>query len=75
MYWADALANGNNAELAEKFAPVAKALKENEDKIIEELLAVEGKAVDMGGYYHPNDELAEKAMRPSATLNGIIDAI
>ena len=75
MYWADALANGNNAELAEKFAPVAKALKENEDKIIEELLAVEGKAVDMGGYYHPNDELAEKAMRPSATLNGIIDGI
>ena len=76
MYWADALAaNGSNAELAEKFAPVAKALKENEDKIIEELLAVEGKAVDMGGYYHPNDELAEKAMRPSATLNGIIDAI
>ena len=75
MYWADALANGKNAELAEKFAPVAQALKENEDKIIEELLAVEGKAVDMGGYYHPNDELAEKAMRPSATLNGIIDAI
>lgn len=75
MYWADALANGNNAELAEKFAPVAKALKENEDKIIEELLAVEGKAVDMGGYYHPNDELAQKAMRPSATLNAIIDGI
>ena len=75
MYWADALANGNNAELAEKFAPVAKALKENEDKIIEELLAVEGKAVDMGGYYHPNDELAQKAMRPSATLNSIIDGI
>ena len=70
MYWADALANGNNAELAEKFAPVAQALKENEDKIIEELLAV-----DMGGYSHPNDELAQKAMRPSATLNAIIDGI
>jgi len=44
-------------------------------EIIEELLAVEGKAQDIGGYYHPNDELAEKAMRPSATLNGIIDGI
>jgi isocitrate dehydrogenase len=75
QYWADALANGSNAELAQKFAPVAKALKENEAKIIEELLAVEGKAQDIGGYFHPNDELAEKAMRPSATLNAIIDAI
>ena len=75
QYWADALANGSNAELAEKFAPVAQALKDNEAKIIEELLAVEGKAQDIGGYYHPNDELAEKAMRPSATLNGIIDGI
>jgi len=75
QYWADALANGSDAELAEKFAPVAKALKENEAKIIEELLAVEGKAQDIGGYFHPNDALAEKAMRPSATLNAIIDAI
>ncbi|SFV51729.1 Isocitrate dehydrogenase [NADP]; Monomeric isocitrate dehydrogenase [NADP] [hydrothermal vent metagenome] len=75
QYWADALANGENAELAEKFAPVAKALKENEAKILEELLAVEGKAQDIGGYYHPNDELAEKAMRPSATLNDIINNI
>jgi len=75
QYWADALANGADAELAEKFAPVAAALKENEAKIIEELLSVEGKAQDIGGYFHPNDELAEKAMRPSATLNAIIDAI
>ncbi len=75
QYWADALANGKNAELAQKFAPVAQALKDNEAKIIEELLSVEGKAQDIGGYYHPNDELAEKAMRPSATLNSIIDAI
>ncbi len=75
LYWAEALANSNNSELAEKFAPVAEALKENEAKIIEELLAVEGKPADIGGYYKPNDELAEKAMRPSATLNGIIDAI
>jgi len=75
LYWAEALANGKNAELAEKFAPVAKALKENEEKILEELLAVEGKPQDIGGYFHPNDELTEKAMRPSATLNAIIDAI
>jgi len=75
QYWAEALAEGSSATLAAKFAPVAKALKENEDKIIEELLAVEGKAQDIGGYFHPNDELAAKAMRPSATLNAIIDAI
>jgi len=75
QYWADALANGSDAELAAKFAPVAKALKENEEKIMEELLAVEGNPQDVGGYFHPNDALASKAMRPSATLNAIIDAI
>jgi len=75
QYWADALANGANAELAEKFAPVAQALKDNEATIIAELLAVEGKAQDIGGYFNPNEELAEKAMRPSATLNAIIDNI
>jgi len=74
-YWADALANGDNAELAEKFAPVAQALKDNEDKIIEELLVVEGNAQDIGGYFHPDDAKAEAAMRPSATLNAIIDNI
>ena len=77
QYWADALANGNDADLAAKFAPVAAALKENEDKIMEELMAAEGegKTTDVGGYFHPNDEMAAKAMRPSATLNSIIDAI
>jgi isocitrate dehydrogenase len=75
QFWAKALAESDNAELASKFAPVAKALTENEAKIMEELLAVEGKAQDIGGYYHPNDELAEKAMRPSATLNEIINNI
>ena len=75
QYWAEALANGENAELAEKFAPVAAALKENEAKIMEELLAVEGKMQDIGGYFHPDDAKAEAAMRPSATLNAIIDAI
>jgi isocitrate dehydrogenase len=77
QYWADALANGSDADLAAKFAPVAAALKENEDKIMEELMAAEGegKTTDVGGYFHPNDEMAAKAMRPSATLNSIIDAI
>jgi isocitrate dehydrogenase len=75
QYWAEALANGSDAELAAKFAPVAAELKEKEATIIAELLAVEGKAQDIGGYFHPNDEKAEAAMRPSATLNAIIDAI
>ncbi|MBN2824910.1 MAG: NADP-dependent isocitrate dehydrogenase [Campylobacterales bacterium] len=75
QYWANALAASDNADIAAKFAPVAKALTDNEAKIMEELLAVEGKAQDVGGYFHPNDEMAEKAMRPSATLNEIIDNI
>jgi len=76
QYWADALANQkDDAALAAKFVPVAAALKENEAKIIEELLSVEGKAQDIGGYYHPDDAKAEAAMRPSSTLNRIIDAI
>ncbi|MHC3994540.1 NADP-dependent isocitrate dehydrogenase [Thiomicrolovo sp. ZZH C-3] len=75
QYWATALADSSDAELQAKFTPVAKALKENEAKIMEELMAAEGKAQDIGGYYHPDDAKAEAAMRPSATLNAIIDAI
>jgi isocitrate dehydrogenase len=75
QYWAEALASSDNAEIASKFAPVAAELKEKEEQIMAELMAVEGKAQDVGGYFHPNDEMAEKAMRPSATLNAIIDAI
>jgi isocitrate dehydrogenase len=76
MYLAEALANQDeNKELAETFAPVAKELKDLEDKILEELLAVEGKQADIGGYYRPDDEKASKAMRPSQTLNTIIDKI
>ena len=71
----EALAEGDNAELAAKFAPVAKELKEKEDTIISELLAVEGKAQDIGGYFNPDDAKAETAMRPSATLNAIVNAI
>ncbi len=74
-YWAEALANSEQPLLAEKFAPVAKALAENEAKIIEEMLAIEGNPQDIGGYYHPDDAKAEKAMRPSETFNQIIDSI
>jgi len=76
QYWAEALANQtDDSELAAKFANVAKELKENEAKIMEELLAVEGKEQDIGGYFHPDDAKAQKAMRPSATLNKIVDSI
>jgi len=75
QYWAKALAEGADAELAAKFAPVAAELTAKEDTIISELLAVEGKAQDIGGYFNPDEAKAEKAMRPSATLNAIIDAI
>ena len=61
--------------LAEKFGPIAQALESNEDEIVGELNDAQGSAQDIGGYYQPNPELAAKAMRPSATLNGIIDGI
>lgn len=76
QYWANALASQTKAPaLAAKFAPVAKALVDNEAKIMEELMAAEGKAQDIGGYYRPDDVKANKAMRPSETLNKIIDSI
>ena len=76
MYWAQALAAQVKDEtLKAKFGPVAKALEENEEKIIQELLAAQGAPVDVGGYYHPDSELASRAMRPSATFNAIIDAL
>ena len=75
QFWAKALAESNNAALAAKFAPVATSLTENEETIISELLAIEGKAQDIGGYFNPDEAKAEAAMRPSATLNAIIDAI
>ncbi|NII73434.1 isocitrate dehydrogenase [Dyella sp. SG562] len=76
MYWAQALAGQNDdAELKAKFAPVAKALTENEDKIIGELNGAQGKAVDIHGYYHPDIALLGKAMRPSATFNAVVDGL
>ncbi len=75
LYWAQALAESGDAELRGYFAPIAKALRDNEAKIVSELIEVQGKPMDVGGYYLPNDELASKAMRPSATFNAIIDAL
>ncbi|MCB0106161.1 MAG: NADP-dependent isocitrate dehydrogenase, partial [Caldilineaceae bacterium] len=74
-YWAQALAaQDKDPELKAKFTPVAKALAENETKILDELNAAQGHAVDIGGYYQPNDAKASKAMRPSETLNRILAA-
>jgi len=76
MYWAQALADQEkDSELKAIFEPVAKALMENEEKIANELLEAQGKAMDIKGYYAPDEELKSQAMRPSATLNGIIDSI
>jgi isocitrate dehydrogenase len=76
LYWAQALAAQTaDKKIAEKFTKIAKDLADNTAKIDQELLAAQGKPQDVGGYYHPNDAKASKAMRPSATLNRIIDAI
>ena len=73
MYWAQELAAQNvDAELKAEFTPIAKAMTENEAKIVKELTECQGKAVDMGGYYLPDDAKTSAAMRPSATLNSII---
>ena len=75
-YWAEALANQTkDADIAAKFAPVAKALTENESKINDELIGAQGKPQDIDGYYRPDYEKTDKAMRPSATLNQIVDGI
>ncbi|MEI8102831.1 MAG: NADP-dependent isocitrate dehydrogenase [Chlorobium sp.] len=75
LYWAEALAaQSKEKELQARFTTLAKALADNEAAINAELIAAQGKPVDMGGYYHTDDALTEKAMRPSATLNVIIDA-
>ncbi len=75
-YWAEALANQtDDADLAAKFAPVAEQLVSNESAIAEELIAVQGEAMDIAGYFAPDLELGRKAMRPSQTLNAIIDSI
>ena len=76
LYWAQELAGQTaDAELAAVFAPIAAELAANEQRIVDELLAVQGDAVEIGGYYHPDAAKVEAVMRPSATLNAIIDAL
>jgi isocitrate dehydrogenase len=76
MYWAQALAaQTKDAEMQAKFKDVAAELTKNEDKIAAELLAVQGDAVDLGGYFMPDPVKTEKVMRPSTTLNAIVDGI
>ena len=76
LYWAQALAEqSKDSELKTKFEKLAKTLSENEAKIVEELNGVQGKSVNIGGYYHPDTEKVSKAMRPSATLNAALEAL
>ena len=76
LYWAKALAaQTKDADLQQRFAKLARVLTDNEDKINGELLAVQGKPVDIGGYYRPDPARAGAAMRPSATLNQALAAI
>ena len=76
LYWAQALAGqSEDAELQKRFANVAAQLTQNEAKIIEELTEAQGAPVDIGGYYCPEQQKVGQAMRPSATLNAIIDAL
>jgi len=76
LYWAQALAaQSSDKEIQARFTPLAKVLTDNETKINAELIAAQGKPVDMGGYYHPDFAKTSKAMRPSKTLNAALDAI
>jgi isocitrate dehydrogenase len=76
MYWAQALAEQDtDRDLQTVFAPVAKQLADNEQTIVDELNKVQGKPADIGGYYRPDRELTVKVMRPSGTLNAVLDGI
>ncbi|GFD92662.1 isocitrate dehydrogenase [Alteromonas sp. KUL156] len=76
MYWAQALASQDkDADLKSQFAPIAEKIATNEATIVEELNSVQGKAVNIGGYYEPNDDLANAVMQPSKTLNNILQNI
>jgi isocitrate dehydrogenase len=76
LYWAQELAaQGEDADLAARFAPLADRLTENEERIVQELNEVQGAPVEIGGYYHPDDERASAAMRPSATFNDALASL
>ena len=76
MYWAQALAaQDEDAELKETFTAIAASLTENEETIVNEMVAVQGSPIDIGGYYNPDFSKASAAMRPSATFNGILEKL
>jgi isocitrate dehydrogenase len=76
LYWAQALAaQDQDAELKTRFSSLAENLTANEDKIVDELNEAQGQPMDIGGYYRPDEELAFKAMRPSATFNNALAAL
>ena len=76
LYWAQTLASQDeDDEVKQRFQGVARSLADNEAAIIDELLAAQGEPVDIGGYFHPDPDQVERVMRPSSTLNAIVDAI
>jgi len=76
MYWAEALANQlDDSDLKGQFIPVFEELTNEEEKIAAELIACQGNALNIEGYYTPNELLTEKAMRPSETFNGILEGV
>ena len=76
MYWAEALAaQTTDMELKAQFEQVAKELESNEKTIVNELNEVQGKALKIGGYYHPSDDIVSAVMRPSATLNKVLQGL
>jgi isocitrate dehydrogenase len=75
LYWAQAVAEqAKDEDLKKRFAKLAKELEHNEDRINEEFIGAQGPPQDIGGYYHPDPEKTERAMRPSATFNAILEA-
>ena len=75
MYWAEALVKSNQPSLAKYFEPIHKKMLENEELILQEILESEGQSKDIGGYFHPDDQKASAAMRPSTTWNSILDMV
>jgi isocitrate dehydrogenase len=76
LYWAQALASqSKNAELQQRFKPVAEALTSGEKQIVAELIGAQGRRMDVGGYYHPSPEKCSAGMRPSGTLNKVLAAL
>lgn len=74
LYWAEALANQNkNSELKSEFSTIAKSLRENENRIVSELNTIQGGSINIGGYYKPNENLVNHAMRPSKVFNRILE--